>query len=164
MRSTIEGNSIYEGDLSIPDTSLRSRTIGLCFIGRLNSCSRIVRSEGSFGGLMPLVIASRIVSGVVVVDLSGRLCVLDRELSPYIKRLLEEGYREIILNLADLSYVDSSGLGQFINIWSSIRDKAGSLTFLRPTDHVRRLLQMTKLDTVFHTAEDAEAIENPRKN
>jgi anti-sigma B factor antagonist len=108
---------------------------------------------------MPLVIASRIVSGVVVVDLSGRLCVLDHALSPYIKRLLDEGHRKIILNLAALSYVDSSGLGQFIDIWTLINDKAGSLTLLRPTANVKKLLQMTKLDTVFHTADDAPAIE-----
>jgi anti-sigma B factor antagonist len=111
---------------------------------------------------MSLVIASRVVSGVVIIDVSGRLCVLEHELSPCIKRLLEEGYREIILNLAELSYVDSSGLGQLINVWSLIKDKAGSLILFRPTGHVKTLLQMTKLDTVFHTREDAQTIENPR--
>ena len=99
---------------------------------------------------MPLSIKTRIASGVVTVDISGRLCVLEVALLDRVNELLDTGHREFILNLADVPYIDSFGLGQLIAIWTSIRSKSGQMTLLRPTDHVRRLFQITKLDSVFH--------------
>jgi anti-sigma B factor antagonist len=99
---------------------------------------------------MPLSIKTRIASGVVIVDMSGRLCFLEVALRDRVNELLEAGHREFVLNLADVPYIDSFGLGQLIAIWTSIRSKSGQMTLLRPTDHVRRLFQITKLDSVFH--------------
>jgi len=99
---------------------------------------------------MPLSIKTRIASGVVIVDMSGRLCFLEVALRDRVNELLEAGHREFVLNLANVPYIDSFGLGQLIAIWTSIRSKSGQMTLLRPTDHVRRLFQITKLDTVFH--------------
>jgi len=99
---------------------------------------------------MPLSIKTRIASGVVFVDMSGRLCFLEVALRDRVNELLEAGHREFVLNLANVPYIDSFGLGQLIAIWTSIRSKSGQMTLLRPTDHVRRLFQITKLDTVFH--------------
>ena len=99
---------------------------------------------------MALALKSRIVSGVVIVDMSGRLCFLEVALLAHVNELLEAGHREFVLNLADVPYIDSFGLGQLISIWTSIRSKSGQLTLLRPTDQVRRLFQITKLDSVFH--------------
>ena len=98
---------------------------------------------------MSLAITSRIVSDVVIMDLSGRLCFLDVSLREHVNELLEEGYREFVLNLADVPYVDSFGLGQLVTIWTSIRGKNGQLAFLRPTDHVQHLFQISKLNTIF---------------
>jgi anti-sigma B factor antagonist len=67
-----------------------------------------------------------------------------------LERMLEAGHREFVLNLADVPYIDSFSLGQLIAIWTSIRSKSGQMTLLRPTDQVRRLFQITKLDSVFH--------------
>jgi anti-sigma B factor antagonist len=99
---------------------------------------------------MPLSIRTRIASGVVILDMSGRLCFLEVALLAHVNELLEAGHREFVLNLADVPYIDSFGLGQLIAIWTSIRSKSGQMTLLRPTDQVRRLFQITKLDSVFH--------------
>jgi anti-sigma B factor antagonist len=108
------------------------------------------------GGFMSLTITSRIVSGVVIMDLSGRLCFLEVSLREHVNELLEEGYREFVLNLADVPYIDSFGLGQLVTIWTSIRGNDGQLAFLRPTDHVQHLFQISKLNTIFHILGDEE--------
>jgi anti-sigma B factor antagonist len=103
---------------------------------------------------MSLEIASRIVSGVVIVDVAGRLCFLDVTLRERINEWLEEGHRAFVLNLANVPYVDSFGLGQLITISNSIRSKGGQMILLQPTDHVRALLQITRLNTVFNISEE----------
>ena len=114
---------------------------------------------------MPLAISSRIVSGVVVVDLSGRLCFLEVSLRNQINALLQEGHRDFVLNLAGVPYMDSFGLGQLITIWSSIRNRGGQLIFLRPTIHVQRLFEITKLNSVFQISEDeTQAVTIARAN
>lgn len=114
---------------------------------------------------MSLAITSRIVSGIVIVDMSGRLCFLDVALCEHINELLEEGHRDFVLNLADVPYIDSFGLGQLITIWTSIRSRGGELILLRPTDHVQKLFQITKLNTVFHiSGEEAQAVRNARRS
>jgi hypothetical protein len=65
---------------------------------------------------MPLAITSRISSNVVIVDINGRLCILDVTLREHMTELLEEGHRAFVLNLANVPYVDSFGLGQLITI------------------------------------------------
>ena len=114
---------------------------------------------------MSLAITSRIVSGVVVVDVSGKLRFLEFGLPDQINELLEEGHRDFVLNLANVTYVDSFGLGQLITIWTSIRNKGGQLILLRPTDHLQKLFHITKLDSVFNTAgEEVQAVRSARKN
>jgi anti-sigma B factor antagonist len=114
---------------------------------------------------MSLAIMSRVVSGVVIVDVAGRLCFLDVTLRERMNELLEEGHRAFVLNLANVPYVDSFGLGQLITIWTSIRSRGGQLILLRPTDHVQALFQITKLNTIFKiSAEEAHAVRNVRTN
>jgi anti-sigma B factor antagonist len=114
---------------------------------------------------MSLAISSRIVSGVVIVDIVGRLCFLDVALGERVNEWLKEGYRAFVLNLANVSYVDSSGLGQLITISTSIQSKGGQLILLRPTDHLRALFQITKLNTVFNiSADEAHAVRSVRTN
>ena len=114
---------------------------------------------------MALAITSRLVSGVVIVDLSGRLCLLEVSLHDHIKELLEEGHREFVLNLVDVPYIDSFGLGQLITIWTSIGSRGGQLILLRPSDHVQKLFQITKLNSVFQiSGEEAQAVRSVRKS
>jgi anti-sigma B factor antagonist len=113
---------------------------------------------------MPLVIQQRSVSEVVILDLTGRLWILDLPLRDKMNALLGEGRRNFVLNLANVEYIDSSGLGQLITIWTSIRGRGGQMTVLNPTKRVQRLFDITRLDTVFQVfdSEDA-AIEKARK-
>ena len=123
--------------------------------------SAIADSEtaNSSGGAMPVAITSRLVSGVVIVDLTGRLCFLEVALRDQVNELLDEGHRGFVLNLAGVPYIDSFGLGQLVGIWTSVRSEGGELVLLRPTDHVQQLLKLTKLNTVFHiSGEEAQAV------
>jgi anti-sigma B factor antagonist len=103
---------------------------------------------------MALSVTARIVSGVVILDLSGRLCFLEVGLQNHISALLETGHRDFVVNLADVPYIDSFGLGQLITILTSIRSRNGELVLLRLTAQARKLFQISKLDTIFHTEED----------
>jgi anti-sigma B factor antagonist len=116
-------------------------------------------TANSSGGAMPVAITSRLVSGVVIVDVTGRLCFLEVALRDQVNELLDEGHRDFVLNLAGVPYIDSFGLGQLVSIWTSIRSEGGELVLLRPTDHVQQLLELTKLNTVFHiSGEETQAV------
>lgn len=113
---------------------------------------------------MPLIIKQRAVSEVVVLDLTGRLWILDLPLRDRMNELLSEGQRHFVLNLAGVDYIDSSGLGQLISIWSSIRNKKGHMTVLNPTARVLKLFEITRLNTVFEILQnEADAIDLARK-
>ena len=108
---------------------------------------------------MPVAIISRMLSGVVIIDMRGRLCFLDVSLREHVNELLDEGHRAFVLNLADVTYVDSFGLGQLVSIWTSVRGTGGQLVLLRPTDLVASLFKITKLDSIFHiSAEEGLAV------
>jgi anti-sigma B factor antagonist len=114
--------------------------------------------------MMFLEITSRIVDGVMVVDLTGELSRRASSLSHPIKKLLADGRSSLVLNLSAVSYVDSSGLGQLITVWTSIGNRGGQFLLLRPSPRVREQLEMTKLDTVFTIVEDeTEAIRRIQK-
>ncbi len=85
----------------------------------------------------------------MIIGIAGRFCFLEHGLGDQIRKLLNEGNHDFVLDLSNLSYVDSFGLGQLICIRSSIQEAGGSLILLRPQRHMRKLLQITKLDTVF---------------
>ena len=113
---------------------------------------------------MPLVIQQRRAGDVVILDLNGRLWILDLPLRDLMNDLLTEGQRCFVLNLTGVSYIDSSGLGQLITIWTSIRNRDGHMTILNPTKRVQRLLEITRLDAVFKILENEnEAIQSVRK-
>src|SRR5881628_468729 len=94
---------------------------------------------------MSLAISSRIVSGVIVVDIVGRLCFLNVTLRDRVNEWLQEGHRAFVFNLANVPYADSFGLGQLITISNSVRSKGGQLILLGQTDHVRALFQIQSL-------------------
>jgi anti-anti-sigma factor len=113
--------------------------------------------------MMSLAITSRVLSGVVVVDIVGRLSFLDVTLRERMNEWLKEGHRSFVLNLANVPYVDSFGLGQLLNILAAIRSKGGQLTLLHLTDHVLALFEITKLNTVFSLSlEEAHAVGSVR--
>ena len=113
---------------------------------------------------MPLTIKKRSASDVTILDLTGRLWILDLPLRDLMNGLLGENHRHFVLNLRGVDYIDSSGLGQMISIWTSIRNKGGHMTVLSPTRRVDRLLDITRLNTVFEIfADENEAIQKAQQ-
>ena len=106
---------------------------------------------------MYITVTTRNVSDVVILDLNGRLWVLDLSLRDFVKKLLDDGARHFVLNLGDITYMDSSGLGQMLAIWTSIKNKNGHMTVLRPSPRTQKLFEITKLRTVFEIFEDESA-------
>ncbi len=102
---------------------------------------------------MALTIKQRNISDVIVLDLSGRLWILDLPLRDLMSGMLNDGKRFFVLNLAGVQYIDSSGLGQLISIWTSIRNRNGHMTILNPGARVQRLFEITRLNAVFEILE-----------
>ncbi len=92
----------------------------------------------------------------MIVDASGRITLGDGSamLRKTIRQLLEEGNANIILNLADVDYIDSSGIGELVSAYTAVRSKNGELKLLHLTKKVHDLLQITKLFTVFEVYSD----------
>ena len=110
---------------------------------------------------MSLNVKTRKVDGVVVVDLSGRLTIGEPVLlfRETLRVQVNDGARLFILNLGEVSYIDSSGLGELVAAYTTVRNKQGDVKLLNLTAKAKDLLQMTKLLTVFDAYEDeAKAI------
>lgn len=93
---------------------------------------------------------------VTVVDLSGRIVLGDGSalLRKTIRGLLEDKRNRILLNLADVDYIDSSGIGELVSGFTAVKNQGGDLKLLHLTKKVRDLLQITKLYTVFDVFTD----------
>ena len=101
-------------------------------------------------------VTQRRVDQVVVVDLGGRIVLGDGSatLRDAIHDLLAANETRILLNLAEVSYIDSSGLGELIAGFTAVRARGGELKLLHLTRKVHDLLQITKLYTVFDIKDD----------
>ena len=108
-----------------------------------------------------LNINERQAGDVTVLDLSGKITIGEGSvaLRAAIRRLLEEGKKRILLNLAGISYVDSSGIGELVSSYTAINKEGGQLKLLNLTQKIKDLLTITKLLTVFDVYEsEADAL------
>ena len=98
----------------------------------------------------------RYVGEVSVVDFSGKITLGEGSsvLRRMVKDLLAEGHAKIILNLEDVDYIDSSGIGELVSGFTAVRNRGGELKLLNLTKKVHDLLQITKLFTVFDVYSD----------
>jgi anti-sigma B factor antagonist len=105
-------------------------------------------------------------SDVAILDLNGRLSLGEAlafgpgsglVLSETIRELTKKGQKKILLNLAGVTYVDSSGVGQLVGALTTARNQGGDIKLLKPSIHVLDLLRTTKLDGVFDIQEDETA-------
>lgn len=105
---------------------------------------------------MALSIGTREVSHVTILDLRGRIVLGDEidELRSAIRSLIDEGKKKIILNLADVDYLDSSGVGALVGGFTAVRNAGGELKLLNLTQKVHDVLNVTKLYTVFDIRDD----------
>jgi anti-sigma B factor antagonist len=108
-----------------------------------------------------LNIRERQAGDVTILDMNGRITIGDGSvaLRSSVRRLLEEGKKNILLNLAGVGYIDSSGIGELVSSYTAINKEGGQLKLLSLTQKLRDLLTITKLLTVFDAYDDeAEAL------
>ena len=103
-----------------------------------------------------LTVQERSSRGVTILDLTGKITLGDTngQLHNAIKRLLEEGKTQIVLDLAKVSYIDSTGLGELVSGFSTLKANNGALKLLKVPGKVMDLMVMTKLYTVFEIHEE----------
>jgi anti-sigma B factor antagonist len=105
-------------------------------------------------------------SDVTILDLNGRLSLGEAlafgpgsglVLSETIRELTKKGQKKILLNLAGVTYVDSSGVGQLVGALTTARNQSGDIKLLKPSVHVLDLLKTTKLEGLFDIQVDETA-------
>ena len=106
-------------------------------------------------------ISERTVGDVVIVDVSGKVTLGggDVVLKDKMQSLVQQGRKKVLLNLAEVSYVDSAGLGEIVQSYATVMKNGGALKLLHVTKRIKDLLSITKLLTVFECFDsEAEAI------
>jgi len=101
-------------------------------------------------------VTNRQVGDVTVVDVAGRITLGEgaSTLRENIRSLAAKGNKKILLNLSDVSYIDSSGIGELVSAFTTVTNQGGVLKLLGLTKRVKDLLQITKLYTVFEVFEN----------
>lgn len=102
---------------------------------------------------------ARETGGIMVVDVSGRITLGEGSamLREMVRDLLDKGQKRIVLNLGDVNYIDSSGIGELVSGFTTVKNQGGELKLLNLTKKVHDLLQITKLYTVFEVHNDEGA-------
>jgi len=107
-------------------------------------------------------ISERTIGDVTIVDVSGKITLGDAGdtlVKDKIRSLVQQGRRKLLLNLADVAYVDSAGLGAIVQSYTTVTNQGGGLKLLNVTKRLKDLLSITKLLTVFDTFDnEAEAV------
>ena len=105
---------------------------------------------------MALNIASREVDGVTVLDLSGRITLGEGsvQLREAVRELISKGSKTMLLNMGDVNYIDSSGLGELVSAYTTAKNQGAQVKLLNLSKKVKDVLQLTKLYTVFDVYED----------
>ncbi len=105
---------------------------------------------------MSVKLSTRQVGDVSVVDVAGRITLGEGSsaLRDLMRELVGKGHKKILLNLGDVSYIDSSGIGELVSGFTTVTNNGGELKLLNLNKRVKDLLQITKLYTVFEVHED----------
>jgi anti-sigma B factor antagonist len=105
---------------------------------------------------MALTISTREVAHVTILDIGGRIVLGDEigQLRDAVRALVADGKKKIILNLAEVDYIDSSGVGELVGAFTTVRNAGGELKLLNLTQKVHDVLHVTKLYTVFDIRDD----------
>jgi anti-sigma B factor antagonist len=108
---------------------------------------------------MSLTVASREKDGVTVLDLKGKITLGEGsvQVRDLVRSLVGKGKKNILLNLGEVSYIDSSGLGELVAAYTTAKNQGAALKLLNLTKKVHDLLQLTKLYTVFDVYDDEAA-------
>lgn len=108
---------------------------------------------------MSVKLTTRQVGDVTVVDATGRITLGEgaSTLRDTIRDLAANGHKKLLLNLSEVSYIDSSGIGELVSGFTTITNQGGKLKLVGLTKRVKDLLQITKLYTVFEVFDDEAA-------
>ncbi|HTM49939.1 MAG TPA: STAS domain-containing protein [Bryobacteraceae bacterium] len=101
-------------------------------------------------------LTTRQVGDVSLVDVSGRITLGEGSsaLRQLLRDLLAQGHTKILLNVRNVSYIDSSGIGELVSGFTTVANQGGTLKLLGLTNRIKDLLQITKLYTIFDIHED----------
>ncbi len=105
---------------------------------------------------MSMKVSTRQVDGITILDLSGRITLGEGsvQLRDAVRELLSKGSKNLLLNLGEVNYIDSSGIGELVSAFTTVRNQGGEMKLLNLTKKVHDLLQITKLYTVFDIKDD----------
>ena len=105
---------------------------------------------------MALTVTVRKVGNVSIVDINGKITLGENTgmLRDEVRSLLSKGAKNLVLNMAHVGYIDSSGLGELVSAYTTTANQGGSLKLLNLQSKARDLMQLTKLYTVFAVFED----------
>lgn len=108
---------------------------------------------------MSLKLSTRQVGDVTVVDAAGRITLGEGSSAfrDLVKDLISKGSKKVLLNLGEISYIDSSGIGELVSSFTTVQNAGGQMKLLNLSKRVKDLLQITKLYTVFEVYEDEAA-------
>src|SRR5512135_162037 len=103
-------------------------------------------------------IESRTVRDVHVLDCSGKITLGEGTMAirNTVREVLKNGGKKIILNLSDVNYIDSSGIGELVSSFTTVTNQNGQLKLLNLTKKIHELLAITKLLTVFQTFDNEQ--------
>ena len=108
---------------------------------------------------MALTTKIRRVGDVAIVDLAGKITLGENTgiLREELRSLLSQGTKNIVLNMGDVSYVDSAGLGELVGAYTTATNQGGAVKLLNLQGKLRDLMQITKLHTIFSTFDSEQA-------
>lgn len=107
---------------------------------------------------MALTVKTRKVGNVTIVDLHGKITLGENTgiLRDELRSLLAQGNKNIVLNMAGVSYVDSAGLGELVGAYTTATNQGGAVKLLHMQGKMKDLMQVTKLHTIFPAFEDEQ--------
>ena len=102
----------------------------------------------------------RTIGDIKILDCSGKITLGEGTMSVRnaVRDIMQKGAKKIVLNLADVNYIDSSGVGELVSTYTTVINNGGRLKLLSLTKKIRELLAITKLLTVFDVFDDEKAI------
>ena len=108
---------------------------------------------------MNMTTSIRKLGGVTIVDISGRIELGEESaaLRDLVRDLLSKGQKQILFNLGDVNYIDSSGFGHLVSAFTSVRNHGGELKLLNLSNNIQNLMQITRLYTVFEIIDNEAA-------
>jgi anti-sigma B factor antagonist len=105
---------------------------------------------------MSLKIHRREADGVMILDLTGRITTGEPSVTvrDAVRKEIDKGFKNILLNMGEITYIDSAGLGELIAAYTTVKNRGGHLKLLNLTKRLHELMQITKLYTVFDVYDD----------